>query len=66
VGGLGCDFKRQRIVKKNSWQKKWSGLGRTGDYDPKQTPEPPPSAEFAAEYLSAENPLENVSAAEFP
>ena len=33
-GGLGCDFKRQRIVKKNLWQKKWSCHGQTADYGP--------------------------------
>jgi len=32
-GRLGCDFKRQRILKK-SWQKKWSGHGRTAAYGP--------------------------------
>jgi len=31
---LGYDFKRQRIVKKISWQKKWSGHDRTADYGP--------------------------------
>jgi len=35
--GVGYDFKRQRILKKISWQKKWSGhglTGRTADYSP--------------------------------
>ena len=27
---MGYDFKRQIILFKNSWQKKWSGHGRTG------------------------------------
>ena len=31
---MGYDFKRQRILKKISWQKKWSGHGRTADYSP--------------------------------
>jgi len=32
--GLGYDFKRQRIVKKNLLQKNWSGHDRTGDCGP--------------------------------
>ena len=63
--GLGYDFKRQRILKKISWQKKWSGHGRTGrtaDYGPAeeqnygskvQLREPPPSESLCSPHSCA-------------